>query len=151
MQTGATPLEQSLGVRQVGSSTLQLSAGIASGPQDSISDPVSSIPPAPVHSAPRPKKEAAPLFSSAGSVEQATRDNLAGPTPLLRSSAILGSGATSVDPELEAAICALEAQWSLLDISASDRIMNNSTSLRSRAFDSMSANLVQASASSSTV
>jgi hypothetical protein len=49
------------------------------------------------------------VFSSAGSVEQATRDNLAGPMPLLRSSEILGSGA-NFDPELDRLVSALEAR-----------------------------------------
>lgn len=95
---------------------------IPPGPQDSNSNPVSSpIPPAPVHSAPSPDAGAPPL--------------------------------SSFDAWFDAVISALEAEW--LRCGSFDRehadcfIRNNATSFASRALDSMSANLVQASAPSS--
>lgn len=57
-----------------------------------------------------------PFTNPAGSVEQATRDNLAGPTPLLRSSEILGSGAIFSIVIPEAGMCGFAFSISIPDI-----------------------------------
>lgn len=103
----------------LGNDRPQRPASIKPGPHDSFSNPVSSIPPAPANSAPFSPPEAAPLFIP------------------------VDPGAAGFD--FDAAISALESGW----LAQRGCIMNNSTSLRSRALDSMSANLVQASSAPS--
>jgi hypothetical protein len=103
------------------------------------SDPVSSIPPAPVHSAPRSEKGAAPLLSSALGCVVCDAFDRFGPYMMpcdlehdlgLHSSseamdiAAIRKAAlappTSSDPELETAISALEADWRSQDASLAE-------------------------------